>query len=231
MQELDTGLNLRPIGLELADRLEAAIVRQSFAPGEALRELDICARFGVSRSPLREAFQILENRGLVERRPRLGTRVTELSVENLDEISICRIPLEAACAQLHAEQPDHETMAADLAVELRAMLRARNNDRPTEGFEANVRITAMLHERCGNSVLLKLLRQLDSPALRYRYHAYSRSPQILDAMIDSNGAMIEAIRAGDAQAAHDITEALVRKAWHSTRQSFLDANPLGGTNR
>jgi DNA-binding GntR family transcriptional regulator len=229
MQQLETSLNLRPIGLELADRLESAIVRETFAPGEALRELDICAKFGVSRSPLREAFQILENRGLVERRPRLGTRVTALTLENLDEISICRIPLEAACAQLHAERPDHETMAADLAEELRAMLRARAENAPTEGFEANVRITAMLHERCGNSVLMKLLRQLDSPALRYRYLAYARSPQILDAMIESNGTMIEAIRAGDAKGAHDITEALVRRAWQSARQSFLEAHPSGTT--
>nr|WP_272490816.1 GntR family transcriptional regulator [Mesobacterium pallidum] len=227
---MDARLNIRPIGLEVADRLESAIVREAFAPGEALRELEICARFGVSRSPLREAFQILENRGLVERRPRLGTRVTEMSVENLDEIAICRAPLEATCASLLAAHPDHAVIAAELQVQLDAMDRARRENRPTDGFEANVRMTALLHARCGNSVLQKLLRQLDSPALRYRYHAYARAPRMLDAMIDGNTRMLAAIRAGDEPTARAVTEELVRDAWQTMRQSLLETYPAGNTD-
>lgn len=220
MTKFDEQLTLRPIGVEVADRLEAAIVRETFAPGEKLREMEICARLGVSRSPLREAFQILENRGLVERRPRLGTRVTEMSVENLDEIVVCRIPLEAACARLLAERPDHVAVAAELEVELDAMRRARADGDPLAGFEANVRMTALLHDRCGNSVLVKLLRQLDKAALRYRFRAYRHAPDMLDAMIDSNTEMVAEIRAGRGEGAAEVTAHLVERAWHTTRAIF-----------
>ncbi|WP_109466954.1 GntR family transcriptional regulator [Albibacillus kandeliae] len=221
MADLDEPLSLRPIGLEVADRLEAAIVREVFAPGEKLRELEVCARFGISRSPLREAFQVLEGRGLVERRPRLGTRVTEMSVANLDEITVCRIPLEATCSRLLAERPDHVAVADDLTVPLEAMRRARTGGDFVAGFEANVQMTALMHARCANSVLQRLMDQLDKSALRYRFRAYRSATTVLDDMIDGNDRMISAIRSGDGNRAAKVTADLVERAWRTTRQLFL----------
>jgi DNA-binding GntR family transcriptional regulator len=221
MPVLVENLSLRSIGAEIAERLEAAIVREAFAPGEKLREVEICTRFGVSRSPLREAFQILESRGLVERPPRLGTRVTELSVQTLDEITLCRIPLEAACAKLLAELPQHAAIARKLETELEAMRLAKQRNDPIAGFEANVRMTEHLHEHCANSVLSRLLRQLDKSALRYRFRAYREAPQILDEMIAGNAEIIAAIADGQGATAAAITARLVETAWATTRQLFL----------
>ncbi|KAA2317294.1 GntR family transcriptional regulator [Pseudooceanicola sediminis] len=223
MAQLDSQLNLRPIGLEVADRMQAAIVREAYRPGEKLGEVEICAQFGVSRSPLREAFQILENRGLVERRPRIGTRVTEMSVQTLDEITLCRAPLEAACSGLLAALPDHARVATALEVELDAMRAAHDRGDPLAGFEANVRMTMLSHDMCGNSVLVRLLRQLDVSALRYRYRAYRQMPEMLSSMIASNAGMVAEIRAGRPDAARDITEQLVWRAWETTRQLFIDS--------
>ncbi|MBP0616669.1 GntR family transcriptional regulator [Jiella mangrovi] len=223
MIEFDQELSLRSIGSEVADRIEAAIVREIFAPGEKLREIEICSRFGISRSPLREAFQILEGRGLVERRPRLGTRVTELSVGNLDEITACRIPLEATCSRLIAERPDRENVARELTLELEAMRDAKASGDFRAGFEANVRMTALSHARCGNAVLMRLLDQLDKAALRYRFRAYRSTTGILDDMIEGNAAMIAEIRAGRASEAAAVTAGLVERAWHTSRRLFLEA--------
>jgi len=162
--DLNVELQLQPIGSALADRLEAAIVREKFAPGEKLREEAICMQFNVSRSPLREAFQILENRGLVERRPRLGTRVTEMSEQNLTEITQCRAPLEATCAGLLANLQTHKKIAALLKREIDAMRTAQQCGDLLAGFEANVRLTKISHKNCGNSVLIRTLNQLDVSA-------------------------------------------------------------------
>lgn len=219
--ELDQELSLRSIGAELADRLEAAIVREVFAPGEKLREVEICSRFGISRSPLREAFQILEGRGLVERRPRLGTRVTELTVDNLDELTACRIPLEATCSRLLAERADREAVARELDLELAAMREAKAVGDFLAGFEANVRMTALMHGRCANSVLMRLLDQLDKAALRYRFRAYRSATGILDHMIEGNAEMIAEIRAGRGCEAAAVTARLVDRAWRTSRRLFL----------
>src|SRR5579884_691100 len=55
-----------------------AIVSGELAPGTRLRDLDLAARLGVSRTPVREALQRLEDEGLVETSPRASTRVTPL---------------------------------------------------------------------------------------------------------------------------------------------------------
>lgn len=217
---LDNELNLRPIGAEIAERLEAAIVREVFAPGEALREVELCARFNVSRSPLREALQILESWSLVERRPRYGARVTAMSLENLDEITIARAPLEATCARLLAERPDRASILPELEAALAAMRAAVPGT--MDGFEANVRLTQALHRHCGNSVLSRLLSQLDKPALRYRFRAYRQAPRLVGDMIAANAGMIDAIRDGDAPRTMAITSGLVEQAWAVTRPLFAE---------
>lgn len=219
--QFDEQLKLQPIGLALADRLQAAIVREKFAPGEKLREEAICMQFGVSRSPLREAFQILENRGLVERRPRLGTRVTELSVQNLNEITQCRAPLEAACAGLLAGLAHHKEIAAVLEIELDAMRSAQQCGDLLAGFEANVRLTKISHERCENSVLMRTLNQLDVSALRYRYRAFRQMPEMLLSMIENNKITVAQIREGNVDAARKGTEELVWTAWEKMRLPFI----------
>ena len=49
----------KPLAIELTPFLEREIITRRLAPGEKLVELDLCARFGVSRSPMREALRLL----------------------------------------------------------------------------------------------------------------------------------------------------------------------------
>ncbi len=65
-----------------------------FLPGMPLREADLCKRFGVSRTPIREAFRLLQNNGVVEYIPRCGVQVVELTMENLNYITDLRTVLE-----------------------------------------------------------------------------------------------------------------------------------------
>ena len=85
----------RPLAIELAPFLEREIITRRLEPGEKLVELDLCARFGVSRSPMREALRLLEASLLVTRRPRYGVRVAPMTLENLNHVYACRAPLEA----------------------------------------------------------------------------------------------------------------------------------------
>lgn len=74
IEKLDT-LSLRE---RVYHALQAAIVSGELAPGERVRDVDLAARLGVSRTPVREALQRLEDEGLVETAPRAATRITEL---------------------------------------------------------------------------------------------------------------------------------------------------------
>ncbi len=66
--------------VELAGhRLRDAILSGELAPGDKIVEEQLCADFGISRAPLREALRLLAQQGLVEHLPRRGSRVTEWS--------------------------------------------------------------------------------------------------------------------------------------------------------
>src|SRR5262245_19269491 len=80
--------------LHIAERLRAAILAGELAPGAALVETALALQFETSRAPLREALRQLIEEGLVVSVPYTGTRVSELSVDDLREIQSLRIALE-----------------------------------------------------------------------------------------------------------------------------------------
>ena len=88
---------------ELARFLQDQIVFGDIAPGMRFIEEDIVRRYNVSRSPVREAFRLLEQDGLLVRDRRRGVRVGMLSVRDLDEIYACRTPLEGMAAETAAQ--------------------------------------------------------------------------------------------------------------------------------
>ena len=76
--------------------LRRAIVSLDLLPGQALSENELAARYGVSRTPVREALIRLADEGLVEVAPQLGTFVSRISVRDVVEIQFIRETLERA---------------------------------------------------------------------------------------------------------------------------------------
>jgi DNA-binding GntR family transcriptional regulator len=81
-----------------------AIVKGEIAAGSKISEPELAKRFDVSRASLREAIGRLEACNLVSRRPNVGARVVELSLDELLEIYRVREALEGMAARLAAEQ-------------------------------------------------------------------------------------------------------------------------------
>lgn len=212
----------RPLAVELAPFLEREIITRRLAPGEKLVELDLCARFGVSRSPMREALRLLEASQLVTRRPRYGVRVAAMTLENLDHVYACRAPLEALAASTVARAPWREEAADALDGCLKKMLDAARADAVEDCFFANVALTDVLHDQSRNPVLAGLLAQVNKAALRYRHWAFCQEPSMIALSIDANIDMVEAIRTGDAERAEMVTRALVLEAWKLVRRTFGD---------
>jgi len=92
----------------LADRtlseLQNAIIQGDLAPGSKINEQELAARYGVSRGPLREALQRLEQRRLVERIPHVGATVVRLTPEKLRDLYQVRAELEAMACRLAAQR-------------------------------------------------------------------------------------------------------------------------------
>lgn len=85
-----------PPAAQIFAQLKAAILTMTLAPGQALSELEIGARLGVSRTPVREALAQLRAIELVTTRPSRGTYVTMLNEAKIREAQYLREALELA---------------------------------------------------------------------------------------------------------------------------------------
>ena len=126
----------------LADELRLAladdIVRGLLVPGAALDESELARRFGVSRTPVREAIRQLGASGLVEVRAHRGAVVARPSEERLIGMFEAMAELEALCAGLAAERMTAAERAALEAAheELRALIHGGDPQRYHEVNEA-----------------------------------------------------------------------------------------------
>lgn len=93
------------------DELRRAILAMEIAPGAALVEKELTARFGTSRTPVREALIRLKEEGLVEIFPQAGTFVARIPTEAIPEAVFIRQALECATVELVARIGTEETIA------------------------------------------------------------------------------------------------------------------------
>jgi DNA-binding GntR family transcriptional regulator len=102
-----------PLASSIRGHLREAILTGTFAPGAHLREVEIAARYEVSRGPVREALLQLEREGLVLLRRNRGAVVARLSRGDLDEVYSLRLALERLAvveAVRHGTEADFATL-------------------------------------------------------------------------------------------------------------------------
>ena len=217
-----------PEGLpqELARGLEDAIVFGDLAPGARLVEEEIATRFAISRSPVREAIRLLEVRGLVAREARRGSRVTELSRNDLDEVYACRVELEGLAAAAAAGKRTSADL--DHLDERNESLAAARDHGGARGFlRASMALSRAIHETSHNRTLIRLLSTLEPQAMRYRFVAYARAGTLMDASIEGNRSVAAAIRAGDRREASAATRRMIRNAWTVIGRVVDDGDAAG----
>jgi DNA-binding GntR family transcriptional regulator len=91
--------------------MREAILDGTFSPGEVMSQVTLAQRFGVSRTPLREALRMLQSEGLVDSEPNRRVRVAEVAMSDIEELATMRIPLEVAAIRLSVPRMVSEEIA------------------------------------------------------------------------------------------------------------------------
>lgn len=107
---IHTDDTLRQQSVEL---LSKAILSSKIKPGERLNESELARKLHVSRAPIREALQQLQEQGLIVNVPRRGMFVVSLDEESIQKINSLRVVLEAEAlrlARLNAGQKEKEKL-------------------------------------------------------------------------------------------------------------------------
>ncbi len=184
---------------ELRVRLESEIASGQLGPGTRLDESRLAARFGVSRTPVREALQQLSTAGLVELRPRQGAVVAAMTVQQLLQMFEVMAELEALCARLAARRITPEQRQALERSHQTCVFLAKTGD-PESYYEENRRFHEVIYAASQNAYLQETTRSLRNRLQPYRRFQLNH-PGRIDRSLAEHGEVVEAILAGDGEAA------------------------------
>jgi DNA-binding GntR family transcriptional regulator len=160
---------------EVYENLRDAILNRLFKPGERLQVDEIASRLGVSLTPVRHAIQQLATEGLIEIKPRSGTFVATLSLEEIEATFDVRIALECLAAEKAMERvkPADEQNFQALLELLRKPVSNEESLRRHE--KANSELHLLLIETAGNRRLTEIYKGLNAHLTIARIHAAERN--------------------------------------------------------
>lgn len=185
------------ISFELAETLRQMIAEGSLEAETRINEVRLSGELGVSRTPLREALAMLAAEGALEQKPRRGMFVRPLTREEFLELYAVRPLLDIGALKM-AGIPSEKTLAG---------LRQLNDQLSrARGAMQRIRIDDEWHlllvAGCENPVLLGLIQQFILRTRRYEI-AYLREQGNTDTAVDEHMAIMDALGAGDLEAACD----------------------------
>ncbi|MDI5891310.1 GntR family transcriptional regulator [Halomonas rhizosphaerae] len=158
----------RSLYLEVADRVRELIEQGDLAPGERISEKQLCERFGVSRTPLREALKVLASEGLIELLPNRGARVVRLTLKMVKDTYDLMGALEGLAGELACQNISDEEIKVIRALHDEMLRHYRDRNLP-DYFQVNQRIHEGILSASANEVLQETYSNLNQRVKRVRY--------------------------------------------------------------
>jgi len=184
----------------LRQKLEGDIAAGHLEPGSRLDEQEIAQRFGVSRTPVREAFRLMAANNLVELRGRQGATVRAIKAEALIEMFQVMAELEGLCARLAARRVSQ--VWRDEISEIHQQLVAAGETGNIDVFyDINQEFHEAIYEASRNAFLADQTRKLRNQVAAYRRRV-TRMPNRIADTVREHEAVMEAILARDPERAH-----------------------------
>ncbi|HWL91975.1 MAG TPA: GntR family transcriptional regulator [Phycisphaerae bacterium] len=181
---------------DLVNQLRDFIVEDHLAPGIRVPERELCERFNVSRTPLREALKVLAAEGLIELLPNRGARVRQFSEADIRNLFEVISGLDFVAGRFACSRITDEAIAEIEKMHLEMYAHYLRHEL-ADYFRLNQRIHQAIVDAAGNPVLSANYANLNSVVRRLRYSAN----------------LVGRDRLGDAMREHEqIVDALRRKA-------------------
>jgi DNA-binding GntR family transcriptional regulator len=159
----------------LVRSLFQAIIKGEFKPGDRMVEGPLARQLGVAQSTLREALQDLEHQGLVTKYDNRGTFVTDISLQEIDQLYAVRKQLEPFAASLARVRMTSRAQA-ELSELLNKMHVAGKNHDLMELALVDLEFHQMIWHLSGNRWLERALRLVGPPLLAFDYIALYGAP-------------------------------------------------------
>ena len=161
---MDAYLPLRDV---VFNTLREAILKGELKPGERLMELQLAAKLGVSRTPIREAIRMLEQEGLAVTIPRKGAEVAKMTEKDMEDVLQIREALDELAAKIACEQISEEQLE-ELVATMHEFEESTKTDNVKKIAEADVKFHDIIYQSTGNPKPVNMLNNLREQMYRYR---------------------------------------------------------------
>ncbi|MEH6628429.1 MAG: GntR family transcriptional regulator [Motiliproteus sp.] len=200
---------IQPSLSEIAkQQLRYMIVRGTLAPGEKLVEPELCEAFGISRTPLRDAFKSLAAEGLIKLRRNRNSIVAPIDAQQLEHLFEVEAGIEGMAIALASQRMTNTDIKRLEALQER-IERLQHGDDMDAYFELNQKIHSMIVEGAKNPVLQETHSHLLGRLERARYAALGQFGRIEES-IQEHRMILDALKARDSVRVQQLMQDHVR---------------------
>ncbi|OYD09800.1 GntR family transcriptional regulator [Paludifilum halophilum] len=189
-------------------QLQQWIADGTLEPGEKIADTEVARAMGVSRTPIREALQILEIQGFIEMRPGKETRVTSLNPEDVYQLYPPLAALESMAAEIAADRIQDSQIEQLSELNQKFSRAIEQKDRET-ALAIDEDFHGLILEAADNTYILDFSSLLQLHIRRLKYVFFEQPLIPLRTSVEEHDALIEAFREGDRKKA----EAVMRNNW------------------
>jgi DNA-binding GntR family transcriptional regulator len=203
---------------EIVDWVARGIIEGRLGPGDDLNSVDLAKRFGVSRTPVREALFVLSREGLVDWSPRRRPRVSAVNLKDVREIYQLRAILYAQVSLAIVEHASADDIESLWRAHRRLAEVAARGD--VDGyFWANVAFRDEEMRVCGNGIFKEVLDSMRMRTNRLR-HLSTSLPGRLQRSCTDHQRLCEAYEQRDGTLAAALNRSIVLGALQAIEQAW-----------
>ncbi len=207
----------------LVANIRELIVEGDLEPGAKVPERILSERYGVSRTPLREALKTLASEGLLELLPHRGARVARLTAEDVDQMFPIMGALEALSGELACQNLTEDQYAEIQALHYQMVLHyTRRELKPY--FQVNQEIHEKILSASANQLLLHMYQTLSGRIRRARYVANMSSERWSQA-VKEHEEMLDALAARNGTALADVLKRHLRNKCETVKSHLESKRP------
>lgn len=217
------GIHRRYLHDEVVDRLRVLILSGELEPRSRVNENALAKRFGISRTPLREAIKILAAEGLLVLLPNRGARVASITKQEIDEITEVIASLEALGAELACRNISAEEIANLRELNSKMVAAWKDQDNAAY-FTMNRRIHESIIRASRNKQLQEVYFNLSDRIQSARYTARKTASQWQRAILEHE-LLLNYIEAGLSNEASEIMRIHIRGKKLVIAANYSDDEP------
>ena len=206
---------------ELLERIRQMIIEGALPPGDKVPEKQLCKRFGVSRTPLREALKVLASEGLVTLTPNRGATIAGLTLDDLEQAFPVMGALEALSGELACANITDSELARIRRVHEKMVAHYEARELAPY-FRTNQKIHELILAAARNRTLSSLYRSLEGRIRQARYLANMSATRWAQA-VQEHERILKALEAHDGAALAQILKSHLANKFETVKEALTES--------